>query len=131
MVLRSSNRHRLRVVSGHVIAFFIQIIAKRTFGGACLVIHVYTLVGRENIMHEFGEVSSLIEASGICPWAVQPIRSVVSFGLSYLFLMFPISAGAESAYLICGLQYLKLTVPHGKRSCAPLIGIRETMGVFR
>jgi hypothetical protein len=34
-----------------------------TFGRACLVVPVYVMVGWENIMYEFGDVSFLVEAS--------------------------------------------------------------------
>ena len=43
-------------------SIFMWMIAQWTFGGACLVILVYTVDGWETIMYEFGEVSSLIEA---------------------------------------------------------------------
>ena len=49
--------------SENVISIFVWMRAQWAFGGAYLVVLVYTMVGWENIMYEFGEVSSLIEAS--------------------------------------------------------------------
>ena len=45
--------------SENVISIFVWMRAQWAFGGAYLVVLVYTMVGWENIMYEFGEVSSL------------------------------------------------------------------------
>ena len=45
--------------SENVSSIFVWMRAQWAFGGAYLVVLVYTMVGWENIMYEFGEVSSL------------------------------------------------------------------------
>ena len=77
------------------------------------------MVGWENIVHKFGEVKSLSMGG--------PIDSIGSFRLPVVFVPHSFHQRVGCICISdCGL-YRELTVPHGRWSCAPLLGIRSTM----